>query len=345
MQVRKVLYPFSVLYGIVTSVRNKLFDWKVIPSAKYNLPVISVGNITVGGTGKTPFTEYLIQLLQQDYKLALLSRGYKRKTKGALLADDNPRAEDIGDEPCQIKSKFGDIEAVVAEKRVEGMDLILEKTNVDVVIMDDAYQHRYVTPGLSILVIDYNRPLWKDMPFPGGNLRECANGQKRADLILVNKCPLDLSQDDKEWWLKKIGPLPTQKVFFSGITYGSLVDINGQWIDNLSRPVLAIAGIARPEPFFEYLHEVYNIRHRLIFPDHYQYANKDVTMIMQKLETLGKDAFIITTEKDYTRLKGLDKDMDNKLTFLPIRLKVLFEEEKQLELIIHNYVRDYQKDS
>ncbi|MCU4163876.1 tetraacyldisaccharide 4'-kinase [Carboxylicivirga caseinilyticus] len=345
MQIRKVLYPFSLLYGAVTTVRNKLFDWNILPSKGYNLPIISVGNITVGGTGKTPFTEYLIRLLKNDYKLALLSRGYKRKTQGPFLSDDQSTASDIGDEPFQIKKKFAGIEVVVAEKRVEGMQIIRTKTSADVVLMDDAFQHRYVTPGFSILVIDYSRPLWNDLPFPAGDLRETRAGQKRADIILVNKCPLSMSEEEKSYWLNKLKPCSKQKVFFSAITYGQMVGYSGQVVNVIDRQIIALAGIARPELFFSYLKSKVKIEKELIYPDHHSFNEKDLQEIKEEISKMGNDWLIISTEKDFTRLYGLDEEIDKRLVYVPIELKILFEEEKLLELIIRNYVRDYQKDS
>ena len=345
MQVRRVLYPFSLLYGAVTSVRNKFFDWGILSSESFDIPIISVGNITVGGTGKTPFTEYLIRLLQKDYQLALLSRGYKRQTKGAFLSDNNNTARDIGDEPFQIKKKFPDVEVVVAEKRIEGIDIIKNQTATEVVLMDDAYQHRSVKPGLSVLIIDYNRPLWNDLPFPAGNLRETKNGQKRADVILVNKCPVTLSEEERKKWIKKLKVHTEQKVFFSSITYGSIVDIEGQVVEIEDKTVLALAGIAKPEPFFNFLNSSYSISKELIYPDHHSFTIKDVEKMKEEIGKIGPEGIIVSTEKDCTRLYGLDKEIDKRLVYVPIQLQILFKEEKTLELIIRNYVRDYQKDS
>ncbi len=345
MQIRRVLYPFSLLYGAVTSVRNKFFDWGILSSESYDIPIISIGNITVGGTGKTPFTEYLIRLLQKEYQLALLSRGYKRQTKGALLSDNNSTAGDIGDEPFQIKSKFPAVDVVVAEKRVDGIDIIKNQTAAEVALMDDAYQHRYVKPGLSVLVIDYNRPLWNDLPFPAGNLRETKKGQKRADVILVNKCPATISEEERKKWIKKLKVHSKQQVFFSSITYGSIIDKEGQVIEIEGEIVLALAGIATPEPFFNYLKSRYSISKELVYPDHHSFTIKDVEKIKDELNKIGPKGIIISTEKDCTRLYGLDKEIDKRLVYVPIQLQILFEEEKTLELIIRNYVRDYQKDS
>ncbi|WP_244824738.1 tetraacyldisaccharide 4'-kinase [Carboxylicivirga mesophila] len=345
MRLRKLLYPFSIVYGGITTLRNKLFDAGVLSSQSYELPIISVGNITVGGTGKTPLTEYLIRLLNDEYKLCLLSRGYKRQTKGAILAQPDCSAETIGDEPFQIMQKFPGINVVVAEKRIEGMELILSGTKTDLVLMDDAYQHRYVKPGFSILVIDYNRPLWKDCPFPAGNLREASKGQSRADIIVVNKCPDDLSEDDKAYWLSKLKATNEQQVFFTTIRYGQ-----PQMIGEVDKsPVLpagemvALAGIAQPSGFFNHVNKSFKVVEKMIYPDHHHFSTIDIELIATKLKQPGRG--LVTTEKDAVRLKGLAKNLPAKCWFVPIELEILFNEEKQFENRIRNYVRNHSNNS
>jgi len=341
MKIRKLLYPFSLLYGGVTSLRNKLFDWDVLHSKAYSLPIISVGNITVGGTGKTPLTEYIIGLLKDEYKVTLLSRGYKRLTKGAMLANKSSSARSIGDEPFQIKQKFPEIRVAVAEKRVEGMELILRNTQTEVVLMDDAFQHRYVQPGLSILVIDYHRPMWNDCPFPAGDLRETSNGTKRADIIVVNKCPVSFSDDDKARWLKKLNPKQGQEVFFTSITYGQAMPVDSNNRTTLSNgwPVLGLAGIAQPEGFFTYLSSKHKLANTLVFPDHHHFSARDVEDIAAELEK-GEAKVLITTEKDGVRFDKLPEKIRTLSWYIPIRLKVLFNSEKQFENRIRNYVRN-----
>ncbi|WP_430813893.1 tetraacyldisaccharide 4'-kinase [Carboxylicivirga sp. RSCT41] len=342
MQIRKLLYPFSLLYAGITSVRNKCFDAGILRSKGYSLPIISIGNITVGGTGKTPLTEYLIRILISDHKLTLLSRGYKRKTKGALLANKSSNAETIGDEPFQIKSKFPSINVAVAEKRVEGMNLILKNLQTDVVLMDDAYQHRYVKPGLSLLVIDYNRPLWKDCPFPAGDLRETRNGQKRADIIVVNKCPENFSDKDKAYWLKKLKASDDQQVFFTSISYGlpKAVDKNNKESFQGGMPVVALAGIARPEGFIDHLKNNYKVHDQLIFPDHHHFSSDDVDIITRAISD-EKIRSLITTEKDAVRFHKLPDLVKGKAWYIPIELRILFSEQEKFENIIRNYVRDH----
>lgn len=351
MNWRLLLYPMTLLYGGITNLRNKLFDWQVMSSQQYDLPVISVGNITVGGTGKTPLSEYIIRLLQDGYQVALLSRGYKRQTKGALIAQVDSTVGEIGDEPFQMLRKFPKLKGAVAEKRVEGMELLLSKINPDVILLDDAYQHRYVKPGLSLLVIDYNRPIWKDYPFPAGNLRETKTGQRRADLIIVNKCPVGMTLNEKSEWIKKIKPLNHQQVFFSTIGYGDpmgMVLSNAQPAQCASTNVIGLAGIARPEVFFSYLKTKFNVRETLIFPDHHNFTSSDVTRIVAAFEAQGSDAIIVTTEKDAVRLNELETLPDalkKRICYIPIELKILFDETTIFDKLITDYVGNNQRNS
>lgn len=346
MNIRKVLYPFSLLYGLITSLRNKLFDWQVLESKQYNLPIVSVGNITVGGTGKTPLTEYIIRLLKDNYSLTLLSRGYKRKTKGAILADKNCTSEEIGDEPYQVLKKYPFINLVVAEKRVEGMTIIEQKTKTDVVLMDDAYQHRHVQPGFSILVIDYNRPLWNDLPFPAGDLRETRSGQKRANIILVNKCPENINEEEKQVWLKRLKPSPGQRVFFSTIKYGTPVMLwnNEACSFTNMQAVIALAGIAQPKDFFSHLNKSFSLEQTIEYGDHHSFSDKDIKNIHCILNKHNSDTIVVTTEKDATRLDHTI-EFFKRIAYIPIELSILFDEEKIFKNLIYNYVRDNQKDS
>ncbi|WP_430812655.1 MULTISPECIES: tetraacyldisaccharide 4'-kinase [unclassified Carboxylicivirga] len=338
MKLRKLLYPFSMLYGGITTLRNLCFDRGVLRSQTYSLPIISVGNITVGGTGKTPLSEYIIRLLTDDFKLCLLSRGYKRRTQGALLADAGSTAHTIGDEPFQVKQKFPGIDVVVAEKRVEGMALIQKYTQAQVVLMDDAYQHRYVKPGLSILVIDYNRPMWDDCVFPAGRLRETARGQARAHLIVVNKCPATLTEEQRAQWISKLSPRDDQQVFFTSIVYGSPQSLGASGKLASGTRVLALAGIARPAPFFEYVSKHYKVEDTLIYPDHHDFSSGDEEQIASSLENCGVDT-LLTTEKDAVRMVHMPEEIQEKCWYVPIGLKVLFDEERQFKNKIYDYVR------
>ncbi len=324
-------------------IRNWCFDKGILKSTTYGIPVISVGNITVGGTGKTPLSEYIIRLLIGNYQLALLSRGYKRKTKGTLLANKSSSAETIGDEPFQIKQKFEKLRVAVAEKRVEGMDLLLRNTNTQVVLMDDAYQHRYVTPGLSILVIDYNRPLWKDCVFPAGNLRETKNGQKRADIIIVNKCPASMRLEDRDKWLSKLKARGDQEVYFTTVKYDEPVAVKHEAnkLFPAKLPVVALAGIAQPKGFFEHVAKKCELVKTMTYPDHHHFSDGDLMEIEHQLSQ-NKVKALITTEKDAVRFAKMPEEIKTMSWYIPIKLIVLFDEEERLENTILNYVRENQ---
>jgi tetraacyldisaccharide 4'-kinase len=321
-------------------------------STSYTVPIISIGNLTVGGTGKTPMTELLIRQLKPDYRCALLSRGYGRRTKGPLLAASDASPSTIGDEPMQMKQKFPDLTVMVAEKRVLGMEHLLTQTPPpQVVLLDDAFQHRAITPGFSILVTDYSRPIYHDLCLPAGNLRESISGKQRANLIVVNKCPKNLSPEEKEHIIKKLSPAPHQKVFFSSIGYGKLCRMSqkDESRDTLEDrpPALAIAGIGNPIPFFKEAKKHAENFSRLTCPDHHDFPESDLRKISKKLYHLGSDAIIITTEKDAIRLrhKNLPDLLSEKIWYIPITLEILFNEEDTFFKTVKNYVEQNQRNS
>lgn len=314
---------------------------------QYDIPIISIGNITVGGTGKTPHTEWLIRLLQNDFSIATLSRGYKRKTKGVVMANQNSTASDLGDEPMQMHEKFADVNVVVAEKRVEGVEAILNSSHAtDVILMDDAYQHRYVKPGFSILIMDYNRPLWKDTLLPAGELRECASGKKRADVIMVSKCDAAMSEQEQAYFIKKLKPKAHQSVYFSAITYQQLKPVFGNEANeplNKSSKVLLVTGIAKPQPVFKYLQQQVKQLDLLSFPDHHHFSADDIEKIRQRWLAMGKDASIVTTEKDAVRLKSILSHIDGLrkvLYYLPIEIILINDKQEQLKSKIFRYVNE-----
>jgi len=332
------------------SVRNFLFDAGWLNSVEYPLPVISIGNITVGGTGKTPLTEYIIRLLKDKYSVAFLSRGYKRKTKGVIIAGALSTAAEIGDEPKQIQTKFPEITVAVAEKRTEGIEQLLHQTLPEVIVLDDAFQHRYVKPGFQILIVDYNRPLWNDYTFPAGELREPRKGKKRADVIVVNKCPSGITVEEKKFLIKKLKPEHHQQVFFTTVEYLNPVNVSGSSAGlSVGSSVIALAGIARPEPFFEYLARSYNVLDKVIYPDHYSFTKKDYLYVRKKLDDLkGKEKAVITTEKDKIRLENMpwmDDEFKRHLWYVPIKLKFLFNEQEKFNQLIYSYVEKNKKDS
>ncbi|WP_171973173.1 tetraacyldisaccharide 4'-kinase [Saccharicrinis aurantiacus] len=345
---RYLLLPFAVLYGLVSSIRNLLFDFSIgnFRCKEYDLPIISVGNITVGGTGKTPHTEWIIQLLKDAYNVSVLSRGYKRKTKGLVIADSSSTASDIGDEPMQMHNKFPEVQVVVAEQRVIGVDAIMKlETKCDVLLMDDAFQHRYVKPGFSILVMDYNRPFWKDHLMPVGELRELPVGKKRANIIIVSKCPQDISIAEQEYYKRKLSLNPNQSIFFTCVGYKNIYPIfadKKQSINITDKSVLLVSGIAQPKLMFDYVSQLAKETKLMQFGDHHNFSAKDINNIEQQLNTLGDNAIIVTTEKDAVRFGELlpnNSKLAQNMYSLPIEIQIINNKESDLKDKILNYVR------
>ena len=330
---RKILFPFAIIYGVITSLRNFLYDTGFFKSYSFDLPVIVVGNLSVGGTGKTPQIEYLIRLLSEKYKIATLSRGYKRKSKGFILADANVNASIIGDEPFQFYSKFPNIQVAVDDNRKNGIEQLLSQTSKpEVILLDDAFQHRKVKAGFYILLTSFNELYSDDFQLPTGNLRENRNGAKRANVIIVTKCPSDLSNEEQLKIRKKLAILETQELYFTTIAYYEFVYSENEKrkvseIQNVDK--LLLAGIAKPQSFFAHLQN--NNEESLTFPDHHHFTEKDIFEIKNK----ANNKIIITTEKDYVRLKGSIPKVP--LFYLPIQSKFLTEGEN-FDKIINNYV-------
>lgn len=349
VKINKLLYPLSWLYGAGVWVRNKLFDWGVIKSRTYGIPVICVGNITVGGTGKTPHTEYLVRLLKDEYDVAVLSRGYKRKTKGFVLADRDSDANTIGDEPKQIKDKFGDITVAVDESRCHGIDTLMAgERHPEVIILDDAYQHRYVKAGLTILLTSYERLLTEDAMLPAGRLREQASEKHRADIIVITKCPDDMNPIDYRIITNKINPYPYQELFFSTFVYGQLENIvtrKVKRLDSITKDdnILLLTGIANPgnmaRKISSYTRHIESIR----FDDHHNFSSEDIDRIRQTFNNINAASkYIITTEKDAARIRLHAEQLADIMPYiytLPIEVSFLLEQENKFNQIIIDYVR------
>jgi tetraacyldisaccharide 4'-kinase len=311
-----------------------MYDKGLFKSKSFEIPVINVGNITVGGTGKTPQVEYLIRLLKDNYKIVTLSRGYGRKTKGFILADDTANAETIGDEPMQFYQKFGkEINVVVGENRVEAIEQILkQKPDTEVVILDDAFQHRAVKPSLNILLIDYNRPIDEDYPFPAGRLRERRHGAKRADVVVITKCPVNLILEEQSALKNRLNPYLKENtpVLFTKILYGNPINCRSESRAlHENEPILLISGIAKPEPFENYIRQKFKIASQLIFKDHHLYSEKDIVLIVSNMPNTAKA--ILMTEKDMVKFKPfLNHELlrDIPLFYLPIEIGFLNESEK-----------------
>lgn len=337
IKIHKWLYPFAFLYGIAVGIRNQLFDWGLLRSCSFDIPVICIGNITVGGTGKTPHTEYLIRLLQQKFQVAVLSRGYKRKSKGFVLATMETPVSQIGDEPFQMKQKFPNTHVAVDADRRNGIQELCKENIVpeaDVILLDDAYQHRYVTPGINILLTDYNRLICDDTLLPAGRMREPASGKNRANIIIVTKCPRDIKPMEYRILTNKLNLRPYQNLYFSTITYGELTPLSTETITK--RPlnslsdndnILLLTGIASPTQIIGELGKYTNNIDSLDFPDHHNFSDKDIENIKHRFNQLKEgNKLIVTTEKDATRLikhPRMDKQLLASMYVLPIEIEFL----------------------
>lgn len=350
---RYLLLPVSWLYSVTIALRHLLYDLGLLNRYSANIPVISVGNLSMGGTGKTPHIEYLIRLFKANYRVATLSRGYKRKTSGFLLADAHSKVTDIGDEPKQFLTKFNDIFVAVDEKRKRGIRILLAMEKApDIILLDDAFQHLPVKPGMNILLTDYHHLYTKDYLFPTGTLRDNRKSAKNADIIIVTKTPTVFSPFIADELYGKIKPRPHQKLFFSYLKYGKLkpVQKNSYFAvpRNLSS-VLLVTGIANTYPLKEYLQPQCTVLIELSFPDHHQYTEKDVQLIEKKFnDIIGKNKIIVTTEKDAVRFRDseyLRIFEQIPLFYLPI--EVAFHSTKGISFdeMMLDYVRKNQRNS
>ena len=358
-KVRKnpLLAPLSAIYGLIVWLRNYFFDKGWIKSEKFDLPVICVGNLAVGGTGKTPHVEYLLGLLRHTHHTAVLSRGYKRKTKGFLLASPESTADDIGDEPYQMLSKFPDVTVAVDAKRVRGIRKLLSLfpiKPVEVVVLDDAYQHRYVKPGISILLTDCNRLFTDDCLLPAGRLREPAMEKERANIIIVTKCPPDIQPFDVRVLRKKINARPYQKLFLTTVKYGRKYPLfpseeKSRIVLNKQTKALIVAGVANPDGFVAEMEKTVSIHDTLIFPDHHRFGRSDAYRINKVFAEIADERkVILTTEKDACRLldtPGLSHEVRRAIIVQPIEIDFLEQGQNTFNNIILNYVRKNQRNS
>ena len=352
----KALAPLSWLYGLGVGFRNMLFEIGILKSRSFDVPVISVGNITVGGTGKTPHVEYLIRLLKDLCKVAVLSRGYKRKSHGFVLADENTTVRDIGDEPFQMKTKFPDIIVAVDGKRTRGITQLTsgDQDKPDVILLDDAFQHRYVKPGINIMLVDYHRLIIYDKLLPSGRLREPVKSKDRADIVIITKCPTDMKPMEYRVITKAMSLYPYQQLFYSTHEYEAL---RPAFQNNQSHPsiqsiqshhVLLLSGIASPEQMLIDLQTRAKQITPLSFSDHHDFSNKDIHHINEVFAGLPSPKIIITTEKDETRLlnaKGLSDEVKRNLYVLPVRIKFMLDQEETFNKSIINYVRKNSRNS
>ena len=342
---RILLLPISLLYHIVLTIRHKLYDWHILRTTRFEKPVICVGNLNLGGTGKTPHTEYLVNLLKDSYRVATLSRGYGRKTKGFKQAESSSTYEDLGDEPLQYFMKFPEIQVAVDEDRVDGVRKLMRSPYYsEVILLDDAFQHRSIKPGLNILLTEYQHLYCDDFLVPAGTLRDVKSAAKRADLIVVSKSPKELDETSKTTIVAKLKPLEHQKVFFSYLEYAPLQPLN-ETAKTISieetDSILAFCGIANPNPFIVELRNRYKTVDSLHFADHHTYLEDDAKAILKRFESLGdKKKIIVTTEKDAARLTNspyLCQFERTPLYDLPVSVRI--HEEEMFNETILNYVR------
>ncbi len=349
------LLPFSWIYGSIVRFRNWLFDMGLKKSKSFSIPIISVGNITVGGSGKTPHVEYLIRLLHDKAKIAMLSRGYKRKSHGYVLAEESTTMPEIGDEPFQMHQKFSDIYVAVDAKRARGIENLQndEATkDVDVVLLDDAFQHRYVKPGINILLVDYHRLIIYDKMLPAGRLREPLSGKNRADIVIITKCPKDLKPMEFRVLTKAMDLYPFQKLYFTSIDYDTPKGVFEEKQIELDKlqdyHVLLLTGIASPKQMEHDLKPMTKDITNLSFGDHHSFKGKDIDRINDAFESMPEPRIIITTEKDAVRLReteGLYEKVKSNMYELPIKVSFMLDQQDNFNEKIISYVRKNSRNS
>jgi tetraacyldisaccharide 4'-kinase len=348
-----LLYPLSLIYGFITGIRNFLYNTGILPSVEFHLPVICVGNITVGGTGKTPHTEYLTELLHENFKVATLSRGYKRKTRNFRIATTESLVGEIGDEPLQIFLKYPDVLVAVDRNRVHGVRKILEsRPETDVIILDDGFQHRSITPGFTILLSDFDRLIVRDHMLPYGNLREHMENMRRADIILITKSPANISPIQRRLIVKEIDKAPYQNLYFTTLIYKDPQPV----FKNLRREkkypdlsissesgIVLVTGIANPLPLKERVEKIAGELIHLSFPDHHNFGDKDIRSILTAFNNLkSPEKFVLTTEKDAVRLReftNIAEPMMSAFFYIPVGIDFLNNDKNEFDNLIVDYVR------
>ncbi len=344
---RVLLLPFALLYGLIIIIRNWLYDKEYLQSAEFNFPIICVGNLAVGGTGKSPMVEYLLELLHHEFSIATLSRGYKRKTKGYALANEHITALDIGDEPMQFFLKYPNVSVAVGEERIVAIPQILQDNpSLQAIILDDAFQHREVRAGFNIVLTEFNNLYSNDFFLPTGDLRDEWRSAKRSQVLIVTKCPSDINEEKKKKIIYSLHPTNTQQVFFTAIEYGTpyhIIHKQDLWILTPSVEVLLICGIANPKPLKEYLHQTTYTYYQKAFNDHHIFTIDDLNEIKEIFQNIpAKNKIILTTEKDAVRLTKFNEELENlPLYVLPIKSKFLFNEGEQFNRTVISFIRNF----
>lgn len=345
---RMLLLPFALLYGLIITIRNWLFDVKILKSATFNFPLICVGNLAVGGTGKSPMVEYLVETLKDDYNIATLSRGYKRKTKGYALANENTTALEIGDEPMQFHTKFPDVAVAVGEERIVAIPQLLhDKPDTEVIVLDDAFQHRYINAGLNILLTECSNLFYRDWFLPSGDLRDQRRSYKRAEIIVVTKCPSTITEEEKNNIAKGIKLTGKQQLFFTCMSYYKPYHILTKETVSIGSnvSVLLVCGIANPKPLKNYISSHCASYDEILYNDHHIFSIDDLKKIREHFEKLeGSSKIIITTEKDAVRLHKFEEQLITLPLFvLPVKPKFLFGEEEKFNTLIRQFISSYPK--
>jgi tetraacyldisaccharide 4'-kinase len=348
-----LLYPFSLIYGAITGFRNFLYNSGILKQKEFRIPVICIGNITVGGTGKTPHTEYITELLRGKFRVAILSRGYLRKSKGFRIASPTDDVKDIGDEPMQMSRKFSDVTIAVDRDRVNGINSILqEKPDTEVILLDDGFQHRRVLPGFTILLTDFNRLMINDHMLPYGNLRESVINMNRADIILITKSPENISPIQRRIIVKDINKAPYQNLYFTSFEYRQPEPVFDCHTEkepeltvskNTAAGIVLLTGIANPLPIKEYVSKYFAEVVHLAFSDHHRFSDRDIMKVSEAFLNLSnKEKYILTTEKDAVRLREFSNIAENirSATFyIPIGIKFLNDDKEEFDNLIIDYVR------
>ena len=347
-----LLYPVSLIYGLITGLRNFMFNTEILKSVEFPLPVICVGNITIGGTGKTPHTEYIADLLSKHFNVAVLSRGYKRKTEDFIMASPSSTVQEIGDEPAQIKRKFPDISVAVDSNRVKGINRILGmRPDTEIIILDDGFQHRKLTPGFSILLSDFNRPMASDHLIPFGSLREGRHNARRADIILITKTPAGISPIERRLIVTDVSKMPYQNLYFTTLKYMEPVPVfenipsvfNLGWNSYTGNGAVLVTGIANPKPLAEHLGKIFSEIIHLPFPDHHDFTGEDVATISRAWNELKSPVrYLMTTEKDAMRLREsgkISEDLKPAFYYIPVCIDFLNNDKEEFDKLIIEYVR------
>jgi tetraacyldisaccharide 4'-kinase len=348
-----LLYPLSLIYGAVTGFRNFLYNTDILKRHEFRLPIICVGNITVGGTGKTPHTEYLVELLRKKFRVATLSRGYLRKSTGFRIASSSDDVKDLGDEPLQIFQKFPDVTVAVDRDRVKGVHLLLkEKPETEVIILDDGFQHRSITPGFVILLTDFGRLMIKDHLLPYGRLRESVSNMRRADIIIITKSPENISPIQRRIIVKEVNKAPYQNLYFTTFDYKDPIPVFSHHDENKlslieqkksKSGIVLLTGIANPTPFKEYLSGFFKEIVHISFPDHHRFTDKDLDKVSSAFHNLAsRHKFLITTEKDAVRFRefsNIAEIIRSSAYYIPVGIKFLNDDQDEFDNLIFDYVR------